>query len=64
MMSFTKPTKGNSPITFKAMDPSTQEIMKINGKDTVECVPTEVKGVPVTVEIFAPGKPSGSSSLF
>ena len=60
MMSFTKPTKGNSPITFKAMDPSTQEIMKINGKDTVECVPTEVKGVPVTVEIFAPGKPSGS----
>ena len=59
MMSFTKPTKGNSPIMFKALDPATQQLMKMNGKDSVELVPTEVKGKPTPVEILVPGMSQG-----
>lgn len=59
MVSFTKPTKGNLPIVFKALDPATQRLMKMNGNDSIELVPSEVKGNPSIVEILAPGMSQG-----
>ena len=59
MMAFTKPTKGNSPIVFKALDPATQQVMKMNGEESIKMTPTEVKGEPTKVEILAPGMSPG-----
>ena len=59
MVSFTKPTTGNSAITFKVMDQTLTQLMKINGKDKVELIPTEVKSAPKTFEILAPGMSQG-----
>lgn len=59
MMSFTKPTKGNAPVTFKVVDPASNELMKINGNDSIVLVPSEVKGAPTTCEILAPGMSPG-----
>lgn len=64
ILSFTKPTKGNWPVVFKALDPSTQKLMKMNDKDTIEVVPTEVKGLAKTVEILAPGMNPGQWLLW
>lgn len=59
MMSFTKPTTGNAPVTFKVVDPVSNQLLKINGKDLIELVPSEVKGAPTTCEILAPGMSPG-----
>lgn len=59
MMSFTKPTTGNSPITFKVVDPASNQLMKINGKDSIELTPSVTKGAPTTCEILAPGMSQG-----
>ena len=59
MMSFTKPTTGNSPITFKVLDPASNQLMKINGKDDIVLTPSLTKGAPTTCEILAPGMSQG-----
>ena len=59
MMIYTRPTKGNSEITFKARDSASQQLMNINGKDFIKVVPTEVKGPPTTAEVLAPGMSAG-----
>ena len=59
MMSFTKPTTGNSAVTFKVVDPASNQLMKINGADSVKLIPAEVKGAPKTFEILAPGMSQG-----
>nr|XP_058946642.1 uncharacterized protein LOC131774603 [Pocillopora verrucosa] len=64
MVSFTKPTTGNSAITFKVMDQTLTQLMKINGKDKVELIPTEVKSAPKTFEILAPGMSQGGQQYY
>ena len=59
MMSFTKPTTGNSPVTFKVLDPVSNQLMKINGKDDIVLTPSLTKGTPTTCEILAPGMSQG-----
>ena len=59
MMSFTKPTNGNSAIKFTVLDPVSNERMKINGKDDIELTPSLTKGAPTTCEILAPGMSQG-----
>ena len=59
MMSFTKSTAGNSPITFKVLDPVSNQLMKINGKDDIVLTPSLTKGAPTTCEILAPGMSQG-----
>lgn len=59
MMTFTKPTTGNTAVVFKVVDPVSSQLMKVNGKDSIEMVPSEVKGVPKVLEIAAPGQEQG-----
>ena len=59
MMTITKPTKGNLPISFRAVDPSDQKIMKINGKEDIALKPTPQKATPTTMEILLPGQTAG-----
>ena len=59
MVSLTIPTTGNSAITYRVLDQTLTQLMKINGKDSIELTPTEVKGAPKTFEILAPGMSQG-----
>ena len=59
IVKLTKSSTANAPIALTAKDPSTQELVKINGKDSVVLKPSETKQAPETYEILLPGMKPG-----